>query len=241
MRRFFVTAFVLSAVLALAASGFALERVSRRVSDDARAGDWAARCTCSIIYYNFCTGWMWLFSFDEPVSIGVCFHACCGWPPGPEWGGALGSSWHYFATSGVAGYGFTGTVDVVAADANGCPVGAPIASQNLLPVAGWNGLLWGAVVPVKFIVRFGTAVVPNYAYVTDHPLAGPTGPTACGTCYPTTRVNHSFLYTYGPYVFCPGSTFFDGLCEAQLYWDSLLSCCVGVEPQSWGRIKSLYR
>jgi hypothetical protein len=238
MRKFFVTAFVLSAVLALATSGFALERVSQRVSDDARADGWTAQGTCSVIYYNICTGWIWLWSFNLGSSFGICVDSCCG----PGEASSLVASWQYFTTAGPSGYGFTGTVDVVAADANCCPVGAPIATQNLLPVAGWNGLAWGVNVPNKFILTFGTAVVPNYApAITDHPLAGPTGPAACGTCYPTTRTNHSFIYTYGPYSFCPGSTFFDGLCDSQLFWDVQLSCVVSVEESSWGSIKNLYR
>jgi len=240
MRTFFVSAFVSSVVFALATSGSALERVARRAPDDAHADGWTAQGSCTVIYYNICTGWIWLFSFNLGAEFGMCVDTCCG----PGEGGGLQTSWQYFATAGAPGYGFTGVSTVYAADAHCCPAGAPISSQPLLPVAGWNGLAWGVYVPSRFIFTFGTPVVPNYApAITDHPLAGPTGPAACGTCYPTTRVNHSFIYTYGPYVFCPGSTFFDGLCDSQLFWDVAINCtcCPGVEPQSWGAIKSLYR
>jgi hypothetical protein len=238
MRKFFVTAFVLSAVLALATSGFALQRVSQPATDVARADGWTAQGTCSVAYYNICTGWIWLFGFNLGASFGICVDSCCG----PTDNTSLVTSWQYFTTPGAIGYGFTGLSEVYAADPDCCPTGAPIGSQPLLPLSGWNGIAWGVSVPSTFILTFGTAVVPNYApAATDHPAAGPTGPAACGTCYPTTRVNHSYIYTYGPYSFCPGSTFFDGVCDAQLFWDVELACDVSVEESSWGSIKNLYR
>ena len=238
MRKFFMTAFALSATLVLASSSFALEKTARALTDDSRADAWNAGGSCTIQYYNFCTGWLWVWSGWAPGNeVGVSNVSCCG-------GGAstLTASWHYILSAGPSGYGFTGTIEASAADANNCPTGAPIQSQVFLPVSGWNNYLWSASVPANFVIHatFGPATGNPTALATDHPAAGPTGPQACGTCYPTTRVNHSF--DYGTAGACPGSTFNDGICDSQLYWDCDVVCSgVAVEPQTWGNIKNLYR
>jgi hypothetical protein len=76
----------------------------------------------------------------------------------------------------------------------------------------------------------------------DHPAAGPTGPQACGACYPTTRVNHSYYYGTASSPLCPGSVFFnDGVCDSQLLMDASQIRFLSVEDRSWGTIKHLYR
>jgi hypothetical protein len=239
MRKFFMTAFALSAMLVLASASFALERTSIKVSDDdSRADAWNASTSCSIIYYNFCTGWLWGFTgFAGGDRFGVCFESCC--PTGNQ--ATLATTWHDFRSPVPAGYGFTGVIDVSAGDANCCPSGAPIASQPWLPAAnGWNAFNWGVPVPPRFVVTVTIAAAGSgpIVVITDHPAAGTTGPVACGTCYPLTRVNHS----YG-YLACPGSIFFnDGVCDAQLVWDAALVCdTISVEQETWGGIKNLYR
>ena len=72
-------------------------------------------------------------------------------------------------------------------------------------------------------------------------FAGPTGPEACGTCYPTTRPNHSFDYGTAGSPACPGSPFNDGICDAQLFWNADLASTASVESRSWGTIKGLSR
>lgn len=239
MRKFFMTAFALSAMLVLASSSFALEKTSARLADESRADAWNAGTTCTITYYNICTGWIWILSgFAASDQFGVCFQSCC--TPGEQTG--LVASWHYVYSGTPSGYGFTGTMAVSAADANCCPSGAPIESQVFLPVTGWNVYGWTAAVPSNFVVHatLGAGGGSPLALATDHPGAVAGGPPACGTCYPTSRVNHS--YYYGPGGACPGSVFFnDGVCDAQLLWDVDLACEVSVEPQTWGNIKNLYR
>lgn len=205
--------------------------------DDERSDAWNAGLTCVITYYNYCTGWIWNWSFFSPSDrFGVCYESCESYPC------ALVESWQYVSTGAPSGYGFTGTIAVSAVDANCCPVGAPLQTQVFLPVAGWNGNSWWVLVPARFAIHVTLGPAPDSPLVvsTDHPAPGPTGPPACGTCYPATRVNHS--YYWDPDAICPGSPFFDGLCDAQLLWDCGMICkWVGAEPRSWGSIKSLYR
>jgi len=85
--------------------------------------------------------------------------------------------------------------------------------------------------------------IPNpAAFGTDRPAAGPSGPQACGTCYPVNRTIRSFMYGPSLSPICPGSTFNDGVCDANLFWDiDLLEGGFAVEESSWGKIKTLYR
>jgi hypothetical protein len=242
MRKYFVTAFVLVAML-MATTGFALEKTAAVMNDD-RAGGFNAATTCTVTYYNFCTGWVWIWSgWSAGDCVGVCFDNCCNSD------GVLDATDIYVWTGAPSGYGFTGTAQVNGADNKCCPWPAtPFAAQPYLPFSGWNTQIWGVPVPNKFVVQWclGTAsILPNpTAYATDHPAAGPTGPQACGTCYPLTRENRSFYYGSLASPLCPGSPLNDGICDAQLLSTAYMTCLrdpVSVEEVSWTKIKSLYR
>jgi hypothetical protein len=239
MRKFFVTTFALAAMLCLATSSMALEKKAALATD--RADDWNAGATCRVNYYNICTGWVWVWSgFGDGGRVGTVFNTCCS-----NQSQLLQTS-IFVATSAPSGYGFTGTIAVHNTDANDCPVGAPLASQPLLPTSVFQISLWGGLpVPPEFLVVVTMSEsqgLPNPGSLgTDHPAAGPTGPQACGTCYPANRVNHSFAYGSAASPVCPGSTFNDGICDSQLFWDADLACDVGVESSTWGQIKGLYR
>ena len=237
MRKFFLTAFVLGASLVVASTGLALEKTAVRMADDSRLDGWASGQTCSVIYYNICTGWIWVWSgWSGNDTMGVCFDACCD-------GSTLTSNWWYWPDGQPAGYGFTGTIAVETVDAACCPTGL-IAGQVFLPVSGWNLYTWGGVgVPSQFAIRgiLGPGAPSPGSIATDHPALGPTGPQACGTCYPTTRANHSFYWGSTASPLCPGSTLNDGICDAQFLLDAQFTCPVSVDETSWGAVKNLYR
>lgn len=252
MRKFFLACLVLTAALALAAPGFALEKTS--VRDDVQSEGWNAGSTCSIIYYNRCTLWSWVWSGWGPNDrVGVAADACCN--PGQLAQTAL----RVYGSAPALGYGFTGTVTIYPSDANNCPVfGSPLATQPWFPGTTvvcypsggpFDVHNWSVAVPAKFAIVYefgiagggGSATACGANFATDHPAAGPTGPAACGFCYPTTRVNHTFYWGNPTSVLCPGSTLFDGVCDAQMRLDIFMNCGVGVEPQSWGSVKNLYR
>ena len=237
-----ILAIALLATLLATSSAPALEKTALTLSDDSRPNEWSAGSSCFVIYYNFCTGWVWVWSGWGPGDVlGVCVNSCCGILS------ELDVSWHFVRTGSPAGYGFTGAAQVRAANASCCPTGAPLASQSFLPVAGWNGYLWGGVhVPGTFVVTVSTgpgAVPPNpMALDTEHAAAGPTGPAACGFCWPVGRVNHSFYYGTASAPLCPGSPFNDGVCDNELRWEfGINGCGIAVEPESWGSVKNLYR
>lgn len=243
MRKFFVTTFVLAATLCLATSSMALEKRAQTF-DDGRSDDWNAAASCLIRYYNTCTGWLWVWSgWADGDRLSTVVNSCC--PTGN--GSALLQTAILCFSGGPAGYGFTGTVAIHASDANDCPTGPAIGSQPFSIAAGafvintWGGLP----VPNKFVivntVSDALGFVNPGAFATDHPAVGPTGPQACGFCYPANRQIRSFYHGSLASPICPGSTLNDGICNAQWAWEASLNCIVSVEESSWGSIKSLYR
>lgn len=162
-------------------------------------------------------------------------------------------------TGAPPGYGYTGTLSVHYADAHGCPT-QEIASQPWLPTTGSNVMSWKLFLPwgpLGWCLVFTNAAVEGSPVVlyTDRPAAGPTGPQACGTCYPADRSLHSFLYGTASSPHCPGLVFFDGTCAAELIWATLgdrpcttpdclmnpVEAGASLQTSSWGRVKSLYR
>jgi hypothetical protein len=75
----------------------------------------------------------------------------------------------------------------------------------------------------------------------DFGTVGPTGPDACGICFPSPRESHSYLWRDASGFYCPGVTFREQDCEVELLWDLSLNCTVDVESSTWGSLKTLYR
>jgi hypothetical protein len=236
MRKYFMTAFVLAAMLVFATSGLALEKTSVRANPGDVAG-WDAAASCSVFYANTCTGWLWVWSGWSPTDeIGVILDPCC-----PN--GSLIATQTRFWTGSPTGYGFTGTLAIKSVVAN-CP-GATINSFAYLPVGGANAVQnWTAPAgSVALTYTLGTGAGDPLTIPSDHPAVGPTGPQACGFCYPSTRTIHSFYFGNATTSLCPGSTLNDGVCDAELLnWGGLFTGCpVSVEETSWGAVKNLYR
>jgi hypothetical protein len=242
--RFSIRWLVATSLLAslVAAPTFALEKSVRRFTDSERPDVWRGGTTCSLVYYNTCTDWIWVWSGWTPADrFGVAFDSCC--PLSSQT--SVGTTFFYIYTGVPSGYGFTGSLDVWDADANGCPTGSSLASTAWLPVTGWNSYNFlGTVVPDgTFAISYTTGATSGspLAIATDHPDAGPTGGVACGTCYPIDRVNHTFYWGTPTTPTCPGSPLNDGVCDAQFIWDVSVGCAVAVEPTTWGSVKNLYR
>jgi len=234
----------LSATLALVFAvsttpALALQRTAARLPLDS-GDDWASGWTYTIAYYNYCTGWVWVWSgFAGGDRLGVHTRADRDWDFPRE-------TRILIASGAPAGYGFTGTVAVHHADANGCPSGPALAPQSWLPTGWFSHQVhhWSGSRPRgEWVVlyTFGEAEDNPTGIVTDHPAPGPTGPPACGLCYPTSRECHSFRYGNAATPLCPGSPFFDGTCDAELIVDQGVFLIVAVESKSWGGVKALYR
>jgi hypothetical protein len=217
----------------------ALEKTAVRAGDLERLENWDMATTCQVAYYNYCTGWIWGWSGWSPNDvIGVIYESCCG----INSENSLDSSWEFLYTGAPPGWGFTGTIDVWTADENRCPV-TLLANQNFYFHRGWNGHQWDLPVPESFIVTitFGSAAGVPAGFASDHPAAGPTGPQACGLCYPFQRLTHSYDYGSRDALRCPGEKLNDGTCDVEWLWDVEMGCPIGVEYDSWASIKALYR
>jgi hypothetical protein len=243
----FLSVATLILLLAFASTSVALEK---RVSllDDSDHDTWSRGTTpCRVIYYNTCQGWIWVWGQWTPGDrFGTAFSACC---PGGYGFHQLLAATFYVGTGAPSGYGLTGTFDVWAADAQNCPTGPSLVSTPFLPASGWNQVDWsGNPINVSggdFVITYTMPIVAignPLTFATDHPAVGPTGVAACGTCYPTTRVARSLYYGTVPSTYCPGATFYDGICDAELLLDCDLMCnTTAVQPTSWGQIKNLYQ
>jgi hypothetical protein len=229
-------------MLLLAPPGAALERRSARAPE--ASVTWARAATCEILYYNTCQGWIWTWGGWDPTDrLGVAFGA------GPGSAAQQLSELLMFVSNGApSGYGFTGTLEVHLADEQDCPAGGPLHSQPFLPASGWNTVDWTAA-PIDvsggdFVVSYklaNTAQPDPVVFASDHPLAGPTGSVACGTCFPSTRTVRSYYYGTASAVLCPGAVFSDGACDVEWLWDCKVQCTTPVEATSWGHLKALYR
>jgi hypothetical protein len=123
------------AVLAMASTGFALEKTP--VMESVPAHDYSLSQSCSIIYYNGCR-WLWVWSgWAAEDMTGVAYditeEPTCDQTPSCE---TLDSGYEYFYTA-FPGYGFDGEFMVFDA-AGGCVVGDPVASVYADPTRGWN-------------------------------------------------------------------------------------------------------
>jgi hypothetical protein len=220
-----------------AAPSAALEKISRPALDP--ADDWSVSGTGTIRYYNNCTGWVWVWSgWSAGESMGVRYSiGSC-----PSY---LNVNWALTFSGVPAGYGFTGTIAVRGGTTCAAPV---LVSQAYLPpvTSGWNATAWGGLpVPSSFLLEITWNAPAGFTNSTglasDHPFAGPTGPTACGTCFPSTRVSHSRYFGVGG-AYCPsGTTLSDGLCDIEFMMDVNVKCADIVVDESWGRVKSLFR
>lgn len=217
----------------------ALERApSRRVNADAH-DSWSGSSTETIRYYNICTGWVWLWPFgNEDDRIGVVFDA--------GFSGALNVTWVLTYSGAPVGWGYTGTIAVHAVDGDDCPVDPPLVSQRYIPPVtnAWTPVAWGGTpVPPRFavVITSPSPLGMPGSIASDHPGSGPTGPMACGVCYPSTRVTHSYDWGVKTEQRCPGDPLFDGFCNAELMLDASVRGAVSLESDSWGHIKALYR
>lgn len=229
---------ILGAATVVPGVGRALERRSARVDDGPE--NWNAGQTCTVHYYNICTGWVWVWSGWSPGDqMGTVFHACCDQA-------VLRLTDYLTFDARPAGWGFTGTIEVFDVQGNECPTGAPIARQAWLPPSGtgWHTLNWNVAVPQDFLLRINwdgpVGWTNRTGLATDHPHAGPTGPQACGVCYPSDRVVSSFFYGWPGQRYCPGIPLDDGTCDVEWCFDAAFTCPVHTEHKSWGGIKTLY-
>jgi hypothetical protein len=246
MRGTFVATLAVMMVLVLASASVTLEKTALRVTDLERPNEWNPQSVCTVAYYNYCTGWIWVWGGWSPTDvIGVCYDDCCNLYAYPGSRSVLMRTWELVYTAAPPGYCFTGVIEVwdpVDDPINRCPVNL-LAAAPFYFYSGWNGHSWGISVSNPFVVTVSCGYVPGLPsrFASDRPAAGPTGPQACGYCYPMPRTCHSYYYGTVASPLCPGSTLTDGICCAEWIWYAGLACPIAVRDDSWANIKALYR
>ena len=212
-----------------------LEKTLSRLDDE---DDWSSSGTGSFTlqYWNSCVGWSWVWSeWGLYERLGVAFDA------GES--AYLESVEMSISRGAPPGYGFTGFLQVYLTTANECLFGGAMFTVPTLLQEGVVNYPLGVMVPARFAVTY-TMTGPSWnpiRFRTDFSAAGPTGPAACGTCFPTTRITHSYSYGTAANPLCPGIRLNDNVCDCELLWTAHLNRPVSVEEGNWGAIKSLYR
>lgn len=245
MRRLLTIALTMAGTSMLAVTVGAFEKVEVR-ADGADGNEWDTGASMTISYANVCTGWLWLWSdYDLGDTIGVAFD-----PGNPN--AQLVSTQAYFWTGAPNGWGYTGTLAVREVIAGSC-LGQTYDSRRLVAptrtpvIQTWSGVPPG---PVALTYTYGANDIfyPRLPKIpSDHPAAGPTGPQACGICYPSTRPTHTFFFGTPDSPLCPGSPLSDSACNVELlFWtatfqDAAVSVGEGLAQTSWGAVKNLYR
>lgn len=261
MRKLFTASLVLCATLALALNAVALERVAAQkelVRDEiGNPGGWAAgTSTCTLLYSNFCTGYIyrWTFSVSNALFGQVATVAdCCG----PNATGVLDYTVHRARDCVPSGYGFTGSLAIHNVDGQDCPTGPAIASQPWLPCptpVNFQTIAWGGVpLPSKFVYLVNWGGLNNSGYGGfDSDLGGDAAgvqPPSCPLCYPCGRTpNRSYVYGTTTSQYCPGTPVEpettdtnNTTVEWRVYYLMTCHSVISVEQDSWGSVKNLYR
>ncbi|MCA9751855.1 MAG: hypothetical protein KC591_06665 [Gemmatimonadetes bacterium] len=232
---------VVASYLAISVSAsplFALERARELALDLSAESPWVGSETCVVQYYNLCTGWFWFWESQDGYRSGTVFEAC---HPGCE----VVSATAYFIDHGQSGRGYTALIGLYAVDENDCPQEPPLASMAYIQQQGWNTFQFAGVpTPTRFALmatHANSVYGHEIGFISDHPAAGPTGPPACGTCFPADRVTHSYDWGSVNSPACPGERIADAMCPAEFVLNVQLSCASTVSESSWSRIRSMFR
>jgi hypothetical protein len=206
----------------------------------------AASGTCSIVYYNLCSGWLWVWSGWEPGDeVGVVFDlpADCGALPNEVctntefW-------WYWRYTS--PGWGYTITFNLYRVDEDGCKVGASLAT-----IAGYDPsgahypgpLVFPEVVDltgrVAIAATWDKGTLPHLA--TDNNAKNLAAPVLCPGYSPSPV--HSFFYGGPSAPYCPPLDFQDSHGPVQILMDASFECHpgTGTAESSWSAVKTLFR
>ncbi|MBM3320743.1 MAG: hypothetical protein FJY73_08730 [Candidatus Eisenbacteria bacterium] len=204
-------------------------------------GGGGATGACSIVYYNLCSRWLWVWSGWSPGDeIGVVFDLPldCGKLPGEE---CLNTGFWWYWRYTTPGWGYTVHYDVYDIDAAYCKIGGSLgtsASQD--PVERWN-----------FHPALGTAITSDLGGIlatwdkgglpyagTDNNYKNAAAPGLCPGYAPGPI--RSFIWL--PAAVCPTYYFGDGMGPVQLLMDAGFDCQpTATEDASWTGVKSLFR
>ena len=234
---------LLVSFLALAFAAGAVADIDKFAMQEAVVphSDGGATGACSIIYYNLCSGWLWLFSGFVPGDMaGVVFDlpTDCNKVVGEDCANT-GFWWYWRYT--LPDYGYSLSYDLYEVDANMClttSVGS-LAAQD--PVERWNyyaGL--GSTIGdfAAIVATWDGGTLPYLG--TEHNTNNAGSPVACPGFVLT--VGHGYIWGNVGSVYCPPYHIaHDGYVDVLM--DAGFECPTpsSTEDASWGGIKNLFR
>ena len=212
-----VPATVLSLCLLVLApsAALALERALVRDAEDADPWIQAGYCPPGTQYFNNCTAWSWLWSGWQPgdeASVSYTLGLCT------DFGPYIGQVQMRFRDDSPPGYGYTGTLSVRAADANGCPIGPILDQSPVLPHHGWNFVDLSAQGLDRAVVTFTTGPGGLASRLYSDFTSAPGYPEPCGTCYSPYREPHSYRRDSWDVETCLGEPIEASGCYSEWQW-----------------------
>jgi hypothetical protein len=200
---------------------------------------------CSIVYYNLCAGWLWIWSgWGMNDMPGVCFDlpADCNKLPGEDC--VMTHFWWYWRYTQPT-YGFTITYDMFCGDPNCCKIHPALCTIGPVdPVERWNFHDECAAVcfDCDYIVltaTFNLGTLPYYCTTNNNKAY--QAPNACPGY--TVAPQHSWYYGTVTTQYCPPYDLFnDGWGASNTLMDAGFDCGgVGSQEASWGQIKELFK
>ena len=183
---------LLSLALTLSSSAMADVPAEKRAERDGIAspgGSEGAAGICTIIYYNYCSGWIWLWSpfraggeRDYYWQIGVVFDLPedCGKEPDEECTNL--QFWWYWRYT-IPGYYFTLDYHLWELDDQWCKTGAAIGSiLGDDPIERWNSYPGMGSTNADYVAITASSFYCCPYWVTDAPARNANAPGACNGC-----------------------------------------------------------
>ncbi|MFH1681475.1 MAG: hypothetical protein ABIH26_12655 [Candidatus Eisenbacteria bacterium] len=231
--------------LAMAIAAFAdIPHVTKSAMNEAIVphGSGGATGTCSIIYYNMCSGWLWTWSgWLAGDEVGVVFDmpTDCGKIPGEPCTNTV--FWWYWRYT-TPGWGYTVTYNMYDATAQYCKTGPSYGTATQDPTERWNYNL-GLGGPslsdlITLTATWDKGGLPRLG--TDNNNKNYMAPVACPgfTVGPIRTVYFGGLTTQ----YCPPQYLADNWGPVQCLMDAEFFCGdIGTQESSWTGVKSLFR
>lgn len=197
-------------------------------------GSGGATGFCSVAYYDYCSGWIWVYSASYYTGSGIVFDlpADCGKEPGAE---CVNTHFWWYWRFTLPNRTFV-DYRVYEVDSSNCLVGEPLYELlNFSPWERWNHHEgFGAFTADRIAIVAGTDG-PRMA--SDNNLANQAA--GCGEIPAFPR---GFRFEEDGGALCPPAPMADPLGPVDLLVEAGFDCqTTSIEPSSWGAVKGLFR
>lgn len=203
-------------------------------------GGQGARDFCSVVYYDYCSGWIWIYSgwaADDRAGVVFDLPTDCGFLSGASvWNTHFWWYWRYTQPN----RGFSVSYDLYEVDGNGCLIEPPVGSlDHYEPVERWNrmdGLGSVSTSKAALVATWDSGALPYF--VTDNNGKNYAAPGACPGF--AVRPPHTYRFGDGTTTYCPPVYFADGWGPVQCLMDAGWDAPTGTEAASWSAIKKMF-